>query len=138
MIGTGHHCRTAPRLYIHDTLRIPPSTTSSTRVLSTTLVHVVSFARWHHRLSHLCGSHLSTLIKLGCFGHTSSDSRFHCKSSHLRKQILLILQVILILLDLLILFILAFEAQLLLFQRVVINIISFLLMIILIILGIIS
>jgi hypothetical protein len=58
-----------------------------THVLSAASVHVASFAQWHHRLGHLCGSRLSTLIKSGCLGHTSSESSFHCKGCHLGKQI---------------------------------------------------
>jgi hypothetical protein len=41
----------------------------------------------HHRLGHLCGSRLSTLIKSGCLGPTHDESSFHCKGCHLAKQI---------------------------------------------------
>jgi hypothetical protein len=61
--------------------------TSPAHVLSATLASVASFAQWHHRLGHLCGSRLSTLIKSGCLGHTSVESDFHCKGCHLGKQI---------------------------------------------------
>jgi hypothetical protein len=139
VIGTGRRRRTAPRLYILDTLRLPPPTTSTTNVLFVASISSVSFAQWHHRLGHLCGSRLSTLIKSGCLGRTSSKFSFHCKGCHIEnKYTFLILLVILILLDLLILFTLMFGAQFLLFQKVVINIISFLLMIILDILEFIS
>jgi transposase InsO family protein len=46
-----------------------------------------SFAQWHHRPGHLCGSRLSTLIKSGCLGSTHVESSFHCKGCHLGKQI---------------------------------------------------
>jgi hypothetical protein len=82
-IGTDHHHRTIPCLYILDTLCLPPSTTSSARVLSATSVPPASFAQWHHHLGHLCGSRLSILIKLGCLGRTLPKSRFHCKGCHL-------------------------------------------------------
>jgi hypothetical protein len=76
-------CRkSAPRLYILDTLRLPSSTTSLPHVFS-----AASFAQWHHCLGHLCGSRLSALIKLGCLGHTSIESSFHCKGCKLGKQI---------------------------------------------------
>jgi hypothetical protein len=63
--------------------------------LSTIPLHLVlaasgpttSFAQWHHRLGHLCESHLSTLIKSGCLGPTHVESSFHCKVCHLGKQI---------------------------------------------------
>jgi hypothetical protein len=87
VIGTGRRCRAAPRLYILDTLRLPSLATSLAHVLSGTLASVASFAQWHHRLGHLCGSRLSTLIKSGCSGHTSVQSDFHCKGYHLGKQI---------------------------------------------------
>ena len=87
VIGTGRRRRAAPRLYILDSLRLPSLATSPAHVLSATLASVASFAQWHHRLGHLCGSRLSTLIKSGCLGHTSVESDFHCKGCHLGKQI---------------------------------------------------
>jgi hypothetical protein len=53
VIGTGHRRKSAPCLYILDTLRLPSSAPSSTYVLSAALVFTPSFAQWHHRLSHL-------------------------------------------------------------------------------------
>jgi hypothetical protein len=87
VIGTGCRRKSAPHLYILDTLRLPSSTPSSAHVLSTASVFTPSFAQWHHCLSHLCGSRLSTLIKLGYLGHTSFKSGFHCKGCKLEKQI---------------------------------------------------
>jgi hypothetical protein len=87
VIGTGRRRRAAPRLYILDSLRLPSLATSPAHVLSATLAFVASFAQWHHRLGHLCGSRLSTLIKSGCLGHTSVESDFHYKGCHLGKQI---------------------------------------------------
>jgi hypothetical protein len=87
VIGTGCLCRAAPRLYILDSLRLPSLATSPAHVLLATLASVASFAQWHHRLGHLCGSRLSTLIKSGCLGYTSVESDFHCKGCHLGKQI---------------------------------------------------
>jgi hypothetical protein len=87
VIGTNHHRRSAPRLYILNTMRLPPPTTSSSHVLSAASITSASFAQWHHCLGHLCGSHMSTLIKSGCLGRTSSASSFHCKGCHIGKQI---------------------------------------------------
>jgi hypothetical protein len=87
VIGTGRRRRAAPRLYILDSLRLPSLATSPAYVLSATLASIASFAQWHHRLGHLCGSRLPTLIKSGCLGHTSVESYFHCKGCHLGKQI---------------------------------------------------
>jgi len=87
VIGTGRRRRAAPRLYILDTLRLPSSTASPARVLSAASAFAASFAQWHHRLGHLCGSRLSTLVKSGCLGPTSVESGLHCKGCHLGKQI---------------------------------------------------
>jgi hypothetical protein len=87
MIGTRRRRKSASHLYILDTLRLPSSTTSPTHVLSPASVSTPSFAQWHHRLGHLCGSRLSTLIKSGCLGHTSVESSFHCKGCKHGKQI---------------------------------------------------
>jgi hypothetical protein len=84
MIGTGHRHKGSSCLYVLDTLRLPQS---SPRVSSAASSSTSSFAKWHHRLGHLCGSRLSTLINKGCIGHTSLQSSFHCKGCKLGKQI---------------------------------------------------
>jgi len=82
VIGTGRRRKGAPSLYVLDTLRLPSSNVSSAASASTS-----SFAQWHHRLGHLCGSRLSNLIESGCLRHTSVQSSFHCKGCKLGKQI---------------------------------------------------
>jgi transposase InsO family protein len=86
VIGTGRRRKSSPRLYILDTFRLPSSPTTTPHVLAAS-GPTTSFAQWHHRLGHLCGSHLSTLIKSGCLGSTHVESSFHCKGCHLGKQI---------------------------------------------------
>jgi hypothetical protein len=92
VLGTDHRRNGSPSLYVLDTLHLPsssarvssaacPSTSSSAACSSTS-----SFAKWHHRLGHLCGSRLSTLVNKGCLGHTSIESSFHCKGCKLGKQ----------------------------------------------------
>jgi hypothetical protein len=54
---------------------------------SSTSPSTSSFAKWHHRLGHLCGSRLSTLINKGCLGPTSIESSFQCKGCKLGKQL---------------------------------------------------
>jgi hypothetical protein len=93
VLGTGHRRKGSPSLYVLDTLHLPPSSarvssaacpsTSSSAACSSTS----SFAKWHHRLGHLCGSRLSTLVNKGCLDHTSIESSFHGKGCKLGKQI---------------------------------------------------
>ena len=66
VIGTGHRRRGSTSLYILDTLHLPSaSTTSAFRMAASTSrsTSPFSFAQWHHRLGHLCGSRLSTLVR---------------------------------------------------------------------------
>ncbi|XP_039810229.1 endoribonuclease YBEY, chloroplastic-like isoform X2 [Panicum virgatum] len=86
VIGTGHRRRGSSNLYILDTLSLS-SSAGSTAHVSTVALSASSFAKWHHRLGHLCGSRLSTLITSGCLGQTSIDSSFQCKGCKLGKQI---------------------------------------------------
>jgi hypothetical protein len=83
VIGTGHRRRDSSRLYTLDSLRLPDVYTVSVSSAASTS----SFARWHHRLGHLCGSRLSTLVHKGCLGHTNIESNFHCKICKLGKKI---------------------------------------------------
>ena len=47
-----------------------------------------SFAQWHHRLGHLCGSRLSALVRRGVLGNVSGDvSLDQCQGCKLGKQI---------------------------------------------------
>jgi len=66
VIGTGHRRKGASSLYVLDTLRLPSSVGSPASVSSAALSSASSFAKWHHRLGHLCGSRLSSLINQGC------------------------------------------------------------------------
>jgi len=92
VLGTGHRRRGSHSLYVLDTLRLPHSTAhvspaAAAASSSSTSPSTSSFAKWHHRLGHLCGSRLSTLINKGCLGPTSIESSFQCKGCKLGKQL---------------------------------------------------
>jgi hypothetical protein len=63
---------------------VPVSLVSSAYVASS----MSSFAQWHHRLSHLCGSRLSALLHRGLLGSVSDrESLDHCQDCRLGKQV---------------------------------------------------
>ena len=131
-IRTSHRCRDNSSLYILDTLRVR---SSATRVSSVSSSSPSSFVKWH-RLGHLCGSRLSTLIHQGYLGHTSVSPTFILRVVSLENRFCFpILLVSLTLLNPLILFTQMYGFPLLLLLKVAINIMLSLLMIILDILG---
>jgi hypothetical protein len=71
LVGTGFRRRDSQCLWELDWLRLsstaPASLVSSAYAASSTS----SFAQWHQRLGHLCGSHLSTLLHRGLLGLVS-------------------------------------------------------------------
>ena len=87
VLGTGHRRSGSPSLYVLDTLRLPHISAHVSSAASSSSPSTSSFAKWHHRLGHLCGSRLSNLINKGCLGPTSIESSFHCKGCKLGKQI---------------------------------------------------
>ena len=87
VLGTGHRRSGSPSLYVLDTLRLPHISAHVSSAASSLSPSTSSFAKWHHRLGHLCGSRLSNLINKGCLGPTSIESSFHCKGCKLGKQI---------------------------------------------------
>jgi hypothetical protein len=60
------------------------STTDATTFAATTSV---SFAQWHHRLGHLCGSRLTTLVRSGVLGKVVGDTSVPCIDCKFGKQL---------------------------------------------------
>lgn len=80
LVGTGHQLRDPPRLWDLDWLLLPSASTrcqSSSTIDATAFVAATSvffFAQWHHRLGHMCGSRLSSLVRSGVLGKVSGDT----------------------------------------------------------------
>ena len=90
VIGTGRRRRGSSNLYVLDTLHLPRSSTPYVPTFNPSTPrasYVFSFTQWHHRLNHLCGSCLSTLVKQGVLGQVPSDADFNCKGCKLGNQI---------------------------------------------------
>ena len=90
IIGTGHRCRGSTSLYELDKLHLPSASTSSvfpSAASTSRSTSLLSFAQWHHRLGHLCGSRLSSLVQQGVLGRVHVDVGFHCKGCKLGKHI---------------------------------------------------
>jgi hypothetical protein len=69
LVGAGPRRRDSPGLWDLDWFRLPStdtSTTTSSRALATSASS--SFQQWHHRLGHLCGSRLSSLVHHSLLG----------------------------------------------------------------------
>ena len=60
----------------------PPPAVSASVALSTS-----SFQQWHHRLGHLCGSRLSSLVRRGLLGSVSSGVSLDRQGCRLGKQV---------------------------------------------------
>src|SRR5438105_4543779 len=94
LVGFGRRLRDSPHLWELDWLHLPSASASSrcqsrstadaTAFATTT---AVSFAQWHHRLGHMCGSRLSSLVSSGTLGKVSGDTSLSCMGCKLGKQL---------------------------------------------------
>jgi len=88
LVGTGPRRHDSQRLWELDWLRLPFAAFASFDGSALAASSTSSFAQWHHRLGHLCGSRLSTLIRRGLLGSVSGhESLAQCQGCRLGKQI---------------------------------------------------
>jgi transposase InsO family protein len=65
LVGTGPRRRDSHRLWKLDWLRLPSTTPTNLVSSAFAASSTLSFAQWHHRLDHPCGSRLSALLHRG-------------------------------------------------------------------------
>ena len=73
LVGTGPRRRDSPYLWELDWLRLPSAASAGLVSSASPAAVSSSFAQWHHRLGHLCGSRLSALVHRGVLGNVSGD-----------------------------------------------------------------
>jgi hypothetical protein len=92
LVGSGRRLRDPPHHWELDWLHLPPASTSRQLTPAADVTPFVvststSFAQWHHRLGHMCGSRLSSFVTSGALGKVTSDTSLPCMSCRLGKQI---------------------------------------------------
>ncbi|CAD6238308.1 unnamed protein product [Miscanthus lutarioriparius] len=73
LVGTGPRRHDSPHLWELGWLRLPSAASVGLVSSASPASASSSFAQWHHRLGHLCGSRLSTLVRRGVLGNVSGD-----------------------------------------------------------------
>ncbi|XBH76331.1 hypothetical protein VPH35_102986 [Triticum aestivum] len=91
LVGIGPRRHDSQRLWELDWLRLPSAASSSqsdiTTPFASAATSTTSFTQWHHRLGHICGSRLSSLVRSGVLGSVSGNSSLTCMGCKLGKQI---------------------------------------------------
>ena len=87
LVGAGPRRRDSQGLWELDWLRVPSAATSLASSLAIVASVTGSFQQWHHRLGHLCGSRLSSLVHRGLLGPVLGDVSLQCQGCRLGKQI---------------------------------------------------
>jgi hypothetical protein len=87
LVRAGPHSHDALGLWELDWLRVPSAATSPASSSAVVASATSSFQQWHHRLCHLCGSRLSSLVHHGLLGSVSGDVSLNCQGCRLGKQI---------------------------------------------------
>ena len=86
LVGAGPRRRESEGLWEVDWLRVPSAATTYASSHALAASSFVSFQQWHHRLGHICGSRLSSLVHQGVLGSVSGDVSLHCDGCRLGKQ----------------------------------------------------
>lgn len=93
LVGTGPRCLDSQHLWELDWLHLPSTSTASisqstttTNATASAATTSISFAQWHHRLGHLCGSHLYSLVDSGVLESVPGDTSLSCMGCKIGKQ----------------------------------------------------
>jgi hypothetical protein len=89
LVGSGRRLRDPPHLWELDWLHLLPVKAHDVAFAATPCVASAStsFAQWHRRLGHMCGSRLSSLVTSGVLGKVTGDTPLPCMGCRLGKQI---------------------------------------------------
>jgi hypothetical protein len=87
LVRAGPCCHDSPGHWELDWLCVPSAATSPASSPAVVASITGSFQQWHHRLGHLCGSRLSSLVHHGLLGSVSGDVSLNCQGCRLIKQI---------------------------------------------------
>ena len=78
LLGAGPRRRDSQGLWELDWLHVPSAATTIASPSASVASATGSFQQWHHRLGHLCGSRLSSLVHRGLLGSVSRDITLEC------------------------------------------------------------
>nr|CCI55364.1 PH01B035L11.9 [Phyllostachys edulis] len=81
LVGSGPRCLDSQRLWELDCLHLPSAITVAASLSASAIPSIDSFQQWHHRLDHLCGSRLLSLVRRGLLGFVSGDVSLDCQGS---------------------------------------------------------
>ena len=87
LVGAGPRRRDSQGLWEIDWLHVPSAATTPASPSTFAASATSSFQQWHHRLGHLCGSRLSSLVRRGLLGPVSGDVSLECQGCRLGKQV---------------------------------------------------
>ena len=86
LVGAGPRHRDSPGLWELEWLRVPSTAPAPTGSHALVASASASFQQWHHRLGHICGSRLSSLVRRSLLGPVSGDVSLQFQGCRLGKQ----------------------------------------------------